>query len=338
LNRCDKILEMTSKSIDLYGGNYDFYKEQKKIKDQALKKEIQAHTENLLTSKRIIQTRVERHQQNVSKGHQAKRKQISRKGSYDKLAFNAAKARSENTNRRIRLQAKQKLENLDVKLSTARAKLEIQEELNVKLANTKVPNNKTVIKIENLYFNYDKQHSLINHFNLTITGSERVAIIGPNGCGKSTLIHLIRGLLVPDSGEITIGVNMTYLDQTVSFLNANLSVVDNFLTLNPQATPFEAYSALATFKFRNTDAEKHVDHLSGGEKMRVGLAISLMASQPPQLIILDEPTNHLDLNTIESIEAALKLYKGAILAISHDEAFLRNIGITRRWMLVKKSV
>jgi ATPase subunit of ABC transporter with duplicated ATPase domains len=112
LNRCDKILEITSTGIDLYGGNYDFYKKQKQIKYQALEKEIQARTDSLITSKRIIQTRMEKHQQNVSKGHKAKLKQISRKGSYDKLAFNAAKARSENTNHRIRLQADKKLESL----------------------------------------------------------------------------------------------------------------------------------------------------------------------------------------------------------------------------------
>jgi ATPase subunit of ABC transporter with duplicated ATPase domains len=209
----------------------------------------------------------------------------------------------------------------------------VKEEFNVKLAHTKVPNHKTVIKIENLCFSYDKRQPLINNFSLTITGPERVAIVGPNGCGKSTLIHLIRGLLIPVSGEITIGVDMAYLDQTISFLDPNTPIIDNFFTFNPKATQFEAYAALASFKFRNKDAEKCVGNLSGGEKMRAGLAISLMASQPPQLIILDEPTNHLDLDAIEAIEEALKLYQGAILAVSHDETFLNNVGITKKLKL-----
>jgi ATPase subunit of ABC transporter with duplicated ATPase domains len=159
-------------------------------------------------------------------------------------------------------------------------------------------------------------------------GPERVAITGPNGCGKSTLIQLIRGLLIPCSGKIIVGVeNIAYLDQTVSFLNHNHTLIENFLHLNREAKPFDAYSALASFKFRNKDAEKTVGDLSGGERMRAALAISLMASNAPQLIILDEPTNHLDLDTIEAIEEALRLYQGAILAVSHDDRFLENIGI-----------
>mgnify|MGYP001953544485 CR=1 FL=1 len=75
--------------------------------------------------------------------------------------------------------------------------------------------------------------------------------------------------------------------------------------------------------------ERRVGQLSGGERMRAGLAVSLMSSPPPQLIILDEPTNHLDLDAIEAIENALKLYQGAILAVSHDEAFLNNIAINQ---------
>ncbi|OGO91561.1 MAG: hypothetical protein A3F41_02485 [Coxiella sp. RIFCSPHIGHO2_12_FULL_44_14] len=122
---------------------------------------------------------------------------------------------------------------------------------------------------------------------------------------------------------------ITYLDQTISFLDPDLSIVENFLKLNPKCKPFDAYSALASFKFRNKDAEKGVRLLSGGEKIRAGLAVSLMSSPPPQLIILDEPTNHLDLEAIEAIEEALRLYQGPILAVSHDETFLENIGINR---------
>ena len=106
-------------------------------------------------------------------------------------------------------------------------------------------------------------------------------------------------------------------------------MVENFLQHNPQAKIFDAYSALAEFQFRNKDAEKKISDLSGGEKIRAGLAINLMSSEPPQLIILDEPTNYLDLRSIDAIESILKSYQGAMLVVSHDEAFIKNIGITR---------
>ncbi|WP_423063971.1 ribosomal protection-like ABC-F family protein [Candidiatus Paracoxiella cheracis] len=331
LNRCDRIIEINTKGIDLYGGNYDFYKEQKKIKQQALEQEIQARSEILTKSKQAIQTRMERHQQHESRGRKEKIKQIKGKGSYNKIEIKSKKGRSESTNRRIRLQADRKLTVVNAELSAALAKLEVQEELNINLENTKIPSGKTVIQIENLYFGYDKKESLINDFNLTLVGPNRIAIMGPNGCGKSTLIQLIRGLLSPCRGKISIGVDsIAYLDQTVSFLDSNTSIVENYLRLNPDAKPFDAYFALASFKFRNKEAEKLVSQLSGGERMRAGLAVSLMASHAPKIIILDEPTNHLDLETIEAVEEALNLYQGAILAVSHDDTFLENIGIKHK--------
>ncbi len=328
LNKCDQIVEITTKGIDIYGGNYDFYSEQKAIKLKALEQELQAQKEILKKAKQTIQTRMERHQQNEAKGRKGKIAQIKAKGSYDKIAFKTQQGRSEKTNRRIRTQATRKLETINTALSTAHAKLEVHEKVDVCLAGTEVPNNKTVVKIENLNFSYDMQHPLIKDFNLHLTGPNRTAIIGSNGCGKSTLIKLIRGYLVPNSGEITIGVdNVAYLDQSINFLDDNLSIIDNFLKLNPDSKPFDAYSALARFNFRNIDAEKCVKDLSGGGRIRAGLAICLMSIHPPQLIILDEPTNHLDITTIQAIEKALKLYQGAIIAVSHDREFLNNIDI-----------
>ena len=337
LNKCHCIIEITTKGIDVYGGNYDFYKEQKELKRLAIEHEIQARTETLIHSKKAIQTRMERRQQNESRGRKEKIKQIKGKGSYNKIELKSKKGKSENTNRRIRLQATRKLNAVNQELSAARSQFEVQEQLDVVLAQTKVPNNKVVINIENLCFGYDQQNKLINNFNCHLSGPDRVAITGPNGCGKSTLIQLIRGLLIPNAGEITVGVKtIAYLDQAVSFLNPSLSIVENFLILNPDTQPFDAYSALASFKFRNKDAEKCVGQLSGGERMRAGLAVSLMSSPPPQLIILDEPTNHLDLDAIEAIENALKLYQGAILAVSHDETFLNNIAINQTIILNEK--
>jgi len=331
LNKMDRVIEITTKGIDVYGGNYDFYKEQKTIKLNAIQQEIQARTESLAKSKRVIQTRMERHQQNVARGRRGKASQIKSKGSYDKLGFKLEQERSEKTNRRIRIQADRKLEFVNKQLDEAKEQLEVKESIDASLAATRAPNNKIILKIEDLCFKYPNETSLlINNFDFQMTGPERVAITGPNGCGKSTLIKLIRKLLTPLSGTINVGVDhIAYLDQEVSHLDKDLNLVDNFLKLNPEAQPFDAYSALAAFKFRNKDAEKRVVSLSGGERMRAGLAISLMSKRPPQLIILDEPTNHLDLHSIEAIESILKLYQGAILAISHDEFFLKNIGVER---------
>jgi ATPase subunit of ABC transporter with duplicated ATPase domains len=108
-----------------------------------------------------------------------------------------------------------------------------------------------------------------------------------------------------------------------------MSILDNFLQLNVDATENEAYQALAQFLFKNVSALKLVKHLSGGEKLRALLTCTLKSSNPPQLLILDEPTNHLDLNSMKSIESVLKNYQGAMIVISHDQTFLKSIAIER---------
>lgn len=330
LNKLDVIIELNSHGFTSYRGNYDFYATQKAIKQQAIQNEIQARTEALQKAKQLIQTRMERHQQNEAKGHRTKYGQIKARGSYDKLALKSQKGRSEKTNRRIRIQAERKLEDVNQQLVDAKAQLEITENIDASLQATQVATQKVVLKIEALGFSYDPQQPLINNLQLQITGPERVALLGPNGCGKSTLIKLIRGELTPQRGQIYVGVeHIAYLDQNVSMLDYRLSLVDNYLRMHPRAKPFDAYAALAAFKFRNNDAEKIVYTLSGGERMRAGLAMILMAQVAPQLIILDEPTNHLDLISISAIENMLAFYQGAILAVSHDEIFLENIKIER---------
>ena len=246
LNLCSQIIEITTKGIHQYGGNYDFYHEQKKIKSRAIQQAIQSRADILIKAKHNIQTRMERHQKNESRGYKVKAAQIKAKGSYDKIQLKSMQGRSEKTNRRIRLQSDRMLEQVNAELLSARALLEVDKNLNISLTKTKVPNNKTVINIENIFFSYDNQYDIIKDFNLHMSGSDRIAITGPNGCGKTTLIKLIRGILLPGSGEITIGVNsIAYLDQAVSFLKPSLSIIENFLNINPKANPFEAYSVQA---------------------------------------------------------------------------------------------
>ena len=162
-----------------------------------------------------------------------------------------------------------------------------------------------------------------------MVGPERVAISGANGSGKTTLIKLIIGVLKAQSGTINLIEDFALLDQQVSMLDPNLSIVDNFHRLNPNSEQNHARAVLARFLFRADAALKIVGQLSGGEKLRAALACILGSNNPPKLLILDEPTNHLDIDSITTIEAGLNAYDGAILLISHDRIFLENIGITR---------
>ena len=122
---------------------------------------------------------------------------------------------------------------------------------------------------------------------------------------------------------------LAMLDQHVGLLDPAGSILDNFRRLHPELGEREAYASCARFAFRNRDALKLVRDLSGGERLRAGLACVLAGAAPPQLLLLDEPTNHLDMESVEVLEAALAAFDGALLVVSHDAAFLAAIGVAR---------
>ena len=119
-------------------------------------------------------------------------------------------------------------------------------------------------------------------------------------------------------------------NQRVSALDPAATIRDNFLRLNPRTDEFACRSALAKFTFRAEAADQAVGTLSGGQVLRAGLACVLGGPAPPPLLVLDEPTNHLDIAAIEAVEAGLRAYDGALLVVSHDEAFLEAVGVARR--------
>jgi ATPase subunit of ABC transporter with duplicated ATPase domains len=119
------------------------------------------------------------------------------------------------------------------------------------------------------------------------------------------------------------------LDQEVSVLDPSASIRDNFRRLNPQADENACRTALARFMFRADAALQIVSILSGGQVLRAGLAC-VLGVKPPSLLMLDEPTNHLDIDSIGAVEAGLRAYDGALVVVSHDEAFLQAMRISRR--------
>lgn len=324
LNFMEEIVELNTLGATCYGGNYTAYLEQKEIENAA--KEQQLHDAKKLMHKTTttIQASYEKHEQKQSYG-----RELKRSGSIDKIGANSKKGRSERTQSKLLIKEERLLNQATTTLQTAREKIEINEEIHVALPATYVPNGKLILDIEQLNFIYpNTENKIIENFDLKIQGPQRIALAGDNGSGKTTLIKLILKKLQPQSGRIYLGTeHISYLDQTASLLTENMSILENFLHLNPDATEYDAYHHLAQFLFKNTSALKLVKNLSGGERLRALLACTLLAKRPPQLLILDEPTNHLDLNSIASIESALKNYQGAMIVISHDKTFLHNIGI-----------
>ncbi len=325
LNLLDQIVELSTLGAIRYGGNYDSYMIQKEIEKNANEQQLNDAKKLMEKTKNTIQSSREKHQQKQSYGIK-----LRRSGKIDKMGADSKKGRSERTQSKLLIKNERLINQAESRLQSAKEKIEINEEIHIELPKTQVPNGKIVLDIENLYFSYAENKNIIQNFSLKIQGPERIAFTGNNGSGKTTLVKLILDQLQPQSGKIVIGTQyVQYLDQNASLLDPHLSVLDNFLKLNPDAKENDAYRHLAHFLFRNIDALKSVKNLSGGEKLRALLACVLMSNHPPQLLILDEPTNHLDINSLKSVESAIIHYRGALIVISHDKTFLKNIGVKK---------
>ena len=167
--------------------------------------------------------------------------------------------------------------------------------------------------------------TLFRNFDLHLRAGERVAIIGPNGVGKTTLLNIITGRLTSDSGEVIFGANvdMGYYDQQQADLHSDKDVLHELWDDFPRMNPSEVRSVLALFLLTGDDVFQPIATLSGGEKGRVALAKLMLKKD--NFLILDEPTNHLDMDSREVLEGALDDFDGTLLTVSHDRYFINRV-------------
>lgn len=163
---------------------------------------------------------------------------------------------------------------------------------------------------------------LFEHINFHIKRGEKIALMGANGTGKTTLLKIINGILPPDSGTIRLGANVTigYYDQEQQVLDENKTLFEEIQDAYPDMNNTKVRNTLAAFLFTGDDVFKKISDLSGGEKGRVSLARLMLSNA--NLLILDEPTNHLDMVSKEILENALNSYTGTVLYVSHDRYFI----------------
>jgi len=181
-----------------------------------------------------------------------------------------------------------------------------------------------VLTVENLALRFDSKE-LFENVNMEIHRGERIFLIGPNGCGKTSLLKTLLNTYTPTNGEIQFGagIDVGYYDQIQAGLDPKKMVLDEIWDSYPKMTQTEIRNALAVFLFCGDDVYKSVSALSGGERARV-LLLRLMLSRA-NFLLLDEPTNHLDIGSCEALEAALQSYGGTLLIVSHDRYLINKI-------------
>ena len=332
LRRVDRVLELTPSGLREYGGAYDEYRAIRDRERAAAEAELD-HAEAARKRARVgAREARERQARRNARGKRARSD-----GGIPKVILNSMRGRSENSTGRLAKVMEQAEGDAAARVVAAKDRVDRLPRLRMDVASSALPAGKDVLVMEDVsYTPPSSARRVLTGVDLVVRGPERVAVSGPNGAGKTTLLRLALGALTPDEGSVTLGVDaasVAWLDQSVALLEPGETILSAFRRLHPSWDESHARHVLARYLFAGEAALAPVDRLSGGERMRAGLACVLGGPSTPQLLVLDEPTNHLDLPSLETVERAVAEFDGALLVVSHDEDFLDAVGVDRRLAL-----
>ena len=295
-----RVIEVLDGKAEFYSGNYSFY---------AVEKE------------RRFQERMKQYEK-----EQAKIQQLEKAA--EQLRLWAFQGMDKTYRRAISME--RRIERMRTTSKPTKAK-----KIDARFATTEFHGDE-VLALRNIAKSYGDKH-LFDGIHLKIEGGERIALIGDNGTGKSTLIKMIMGELYPDDGRIRIGpqVKAAYLPQIIHFDHPDWNLVENMMAAKKGLSAQSARNRLAAYEFQGEDVFKPVSVLSGGEQSR--LRLCMLMDDEINFLILDEPTNHLDIASREWIEEAVEAYDGTLLFVSHDRYFINRFA-TRVWELADGTI
>jgi ATPase subunit of ABC transporter with duplicated ATPase domains len=327
LDLVDRIVELLPDRARAYGGNLSAYLEVLEQERATAERLVRTAQTDLRKQKRELAEAQVRLARRVRTGRKAQLE-----GGLPKIVAGNLKRAAEVSAGKLKGTHEGRLDDARTRLSEAKDAVREDKEIRIELPETEVPAGRTVLVAEGL----NTADGLYgpNGLDLIVRGPERIALIGDNGSGKTSLLRLLTGAEQPAEGTVRIGVEgVRHLPQRLDVLDEDASVLANVRRFAPSATDAELRGRLARFLFKGNRPEQRVGTLSGGERFRAVLAALLSADPPPRLLILDEPTNNLDLASVHQLEQALNAYRGALLVASHDRPFLANIAITRELAL-----
>ena len=366
LNLLPEICELEKHQINYYGGNYEFYKEQKTLMQEALQQRIEEKEKALRIALKVARETAERRDKQNVRGE----KNHIKKG-VPRIVLNALQGKSEKSTSKLNSTHQEKAEKLRDERNQLRSSLSPTATLKTDFNSSSLHTGKILVTAKEINFGYhpnsiNSHIQMNNEANLADTGNhpspdsndiqdnsdfkqqlwqtpisfqlksgDRLRIEGANGSGKTTLLKLITGQFQPQEG------NLTRMEFTYVYLNQEYSIIDNRNSILEQAYAFnnrnlpehEIKTILNRYLFPASEWDKSCRKLSGGEKMRLAFCCLMISNNTPDMFILDEPTNNLDIQSIEIITATIKNYTGTVIVISHDDYFIQEIGIEQRILL-----
>ncbi|MFI6814504.1 ABC-F family ATP-binding cassette domain-containing protein [Nonomuraea sp. NPDC050328] len=313
LEHMDKTTELYGGALDTFGGPYSAWKKHQEQEQAAALQAARSAQQTLKVEKR---QRIEAETKLARRERTAKKTQ--KDGGIPRILAGNRASKAQASAGSLRSSLDDKVHAAQAVVDAADARVRDEEHISLVLPDPDVPRGRRLAELQ------DQDHTFV------IQGPERVALVGANGTGKTSFLdHLVRG--TTPSSDRPHGRLLTelvgYLPQRLDGLDDEASAMANVQAVAPGTPAGTIRNQLARLLLRGDAADRPVRTLSGGERFRVSLARLLLAEPPAQLLILDEPTNNLDITSVEQLAEALDAYRGALLVVSHDFAFLARIGI-----------
>ena len=366
LNLLPEICELEKHQINYYGGNYEFYKEQKALMQEALQQRIEEKEKALRNARKIAREAAERRDKQNVRGEKSNIK----KG-VPRIVLNALQGKSEKSTSKLASVHQEKAGKLTDERNQLRSSLSPNVALKTDFNSSSLHTGKILVTAKEINYAYHsspnsddiqvnneaipsnmnshpssenntiqdnntlKQQLWQTPISFQLKSGDRLRIEGTNGSGKTTLLKLITGQLHPREGTLTrTDFTYVYLNQEYSIIDNRNSVLEQAYAFNSRNLPeHEIKIILNRYLFPASEWDKSCRKLSGGEKMRLAFCCLMISNNTPDMFILDEPTNNLDIQSIEIITATIKNYTGTVIAISHDNYFIEEIGIEQHILL-----
>lgn len=326
LNLLPAICELSRNGLAYYGGNYDFYKEQKEVHRNALQQQLEEKEKALRLARKTAREVEERKARQNTRGEKA-----SIKKGIPRILLGGLKNHAENSSSRLSNVHAEKAGKIQQEITSLKGSLSRTDKLKTDFNAPALHTGKILVTARDINFHYPDSDANLwpAPLSFQLRSGSRLCIKGNNGSGKTTLLKLITGELAPTGGAIErAGFTYVYLDQEYSLIQNGYTVSEQAETFNLRHLPeHEIKTILNRYLFPQDVWNKPCGKLSGGEKMRLAFCCLMIADNTPDIFMLDEPTNNLDIESVEIITAAIRNYQGTILVISHDREFLKEAGI-----------
>ncbi|MGF1728887.1 ATP-binding cassette domain-containing protein [Photobacterium kasasachensis] len=318
LEHVDEIMELTAEGVRHYGGTYTSYARQKELQHAAIERSVVNAEKQVLQIRKQYQRNMEKAQQRAAQGNK-----LRQSGSQSKLLLDGMRQSAQLSASARKVQFANQLSQAEQKASELKAQFE-QVKPQQLVINQSERRASSVLALVAMKLRYGEGSAI----NLFLQYGDRLHLTGSNGCGKSTLLKTITSELTPVAGHMSCAAQLCYLDQHFSLLDEQQTVLENLQRLCPVCSNTELRTMAAGVGFRRERVNLSLSALSGGERMKVAMLV-VSHQEGETLLLLDEPDNHLDLGSKQILAQALATYRGSLILISHDDCFVKEVGITR---------